>query len=175
MKRLWIVVVLISLSNGADALGMDVWSADCISLQTRATEKGISAARQADDSQVEPPVSEADIRIVQRAKEILNSPEKWNRADTRICAKTAATYSLYCALEAATLEVSASFEHRGAAMQQARFVIDEDLAKGNHYEHRLKDYNNDPKTTFADVQEFFRLLEGRIRNRLTKEAVPRAR
>jgi hypothetical protein len=55
---------------------------------------------------------------------------------------------------------------RGAAMQQARFVIDEDLANGNHYQHRLMDYNNDPKTTFADVQKFFALLEERIKKRL---------
>jgi hypothetical protein len=54
----------------------------------------------------------------------------------------------------------------GAAMQQARFVIDDDLAKGNHYHHRLMDYNNDSKTTFADVQRFFALLEQRIRKRL---------
>lgn len=51
-------------------------------------------------------------------------------------------------------------------MQQARFVIDEDLAKGNHYKHRLMDYNNDPKTTFADVQRFFALLEERVKKRL---------
>ena len=54
-------------------------------------------------------------------------------------------------------------------MQQARFVIDDDLAKGNHYEHRLMDYNNDPKTTFADTQKFFQLLEGRIATRLSKQ------
>ena len=67
--------------------------------------------------------------------------------------------------------MSKSFAHRGAALQQARFVIDEVLAKGNHYEHRLKDYNNDPKTTFAGVQKFFTLLEiefrsGSRRNRI---------
>src|SRR5437868_13826859 len=117
-------------------------------------------------SDANPPVSRADIRIVRRAREILNSPTKWNRADNRECPATQTTYSLYCALEKATEEISKKFEHRGAAMQQARFVIDEDLAKGNHYEHRLKDYNNDPKTTFADVQRFFALLEERIKKRL---------
>jgi len=40
-------------------------------------------------------------------------------------------------------------------MQQARFVIEDDLAKENHYHRRLMDYNNDPKTTFSDVQRFF--------------------
>lgn len=39
-------------------------------------------------------------------------------------------------------------------MQQARFVNDEDLARGNDYYHRLTEYNNDPKTPFADVQKF---------------------
>jgi hypothetical protein len=62
------------------------------------------------------------------------------------------------------------FEHRGAAMQEARFIIDEELAKGNHYDHRLKDYNNDSKTTFADVQRFFDLLEARIQKRLEQDA-----
>jgi len=121
-------------------------------------------------SDANPPVSESDIRIIRRAREILDSPAKWNRADNRECPATQRTYSLYCALEKATEEVSKSFAHRGAAMQQARFVIDEVLAKGNHYEHRLKDYNNDPRTTFADVQKFFTLLEDRIQKRLATQS-----
>ena len=120
-------------------------------------------------SDVKPPVSEADIRIVHRASEILNSPAKWNRADNRECPVAQKTYSLYCALEMATQEVTDSFEHRGAAMQEARFAIDEVLAKGNHYEHRLIDFNNDPKTTFTDVQKFFDLIERRIRVRLSTQ------
>ena len=122
-------------------------------------------------SQSRPPVTEGDVRIAVRAREILNSPEKWNRADNRVCPTNQATFSLYCALEKATEEVSKNFEHRGAAMQEARFVIDEVLARGNHYEHRLMNYNNDPKTTFADVQRFFDLLEQRIKERLP--AAPR--
>ena len=121
-------------------------------------------------SDANPPVNQRDIRIVQRARKILNSPARWNRADDRECPATQRTYSLYCALERATEEVSRKFEHRSAAMQQARFVIDEVLAKGNHYEHRLKDYNNDPRTTFADVQKFFALLEERIKKRLDQQS-----
>jgi hypothetical protein len=117
-------------------------------------------------SDADPPVSESDLRIVQRAQGILNSPAAWNRADNRECPATQRTYSLYCALEKATREVSKNFEHRGAVMQQARFAIDEVLAKGNHYEHRLMDYNNDPKTTFADVQKFFTIVEERLKKRL---------
>jgi hypothetical protein len=55
-------------------------------------------------------------------------------------------------------------------MQEARFVIDEVLAKGNRFEHRLMDYNNDPKTTFADVQKFFTLIEERIKKRLATQS-----
>ena len=90
-------------------------------------------------SDANPPVSKGDILIVRRAREILNSPAKWNRADNRECPATHRTYSLYCALEKATEDISKNFEHRGAAMQEARFVIDEVLAKGNQFEHRLMD------------------------------------
>ena len=55
-------------------------------------------------------------------------------------------------------------------MQQARFAIDEVLAKGNHYEHRLMHYNNDPKKTFADVQKFFTIVEDRIKKRLATQS-----
>jgi hypothetical protein len=117
-----------------------------------------------------PPVNQSDILIVQRAREILNSPAKWNRADNRLCPATEKTYSLYCALEKATDDVTKNFEHRGAAMQESRYAIDEVLAKGNHYVHRLMEYNNDPKTTFADVQKFFNLIEARIKKRLAAQS-----
>ena len=113
-----------------------------------------------------PPASQNDIRIVRRARDILVSPAKWNRPDNRQCPANESTYSLYCALEQATQEISKKFEYRGAATQQARFVIDDDRAKGNHYQHRLMDSNNDPKATFSDVQRLFALLEQRIQKRL---------
>ena len=122
------------------------------------------------DPDVKPPVTEADVRIAQRASEILNSPSKWNRADTRVCPADARTFSLYCALEKATGEVTGKFEHRGATMQEARFVIDEIAPNRKNYNHRLMDYNNDPATTFADIQKFFRLLEDRITIRLKEQS-----
>lgn len=89
-----------------------------------------------DDDYVRPPVTKTDIEIVKRAQQILNSPAVWNRKDNRVCPKDAKKFSLYCALEKATDEVNGNFEHRGAAMQEARFVI-EDVAPGRKYEHRL--------------------------------------
>jgi len=121
-----------------------------------------------DDSEVRPPVTKADLRIVKRAREILDSPAKWNRADTRKCPAEAKTLSLYCALETATTEAGRKFEHRGAALQEARFVIDEIVVNRN-YDHRLMDYNNDPATTFADIQEVLRITESLLALRLKAE------
>jgi hypothetical protein len=121
-----------------------------------------------DNDYVRPPVSKTDIEIVKRAQEILNSAAVWNRNDNRVCPKSAKTFSLYCALEKATDEVTAKFEHRGAAMQEARFVI-EDIAPGRKYEHRLMGYNNDKRTTFADIQKVLQLLSEDIVKRLAAQ------
>lgn len=110
------------------------------------------------------------MRILQRAAQILSSPSKWNRADTRVCPDDAKTFSLYCALEKATKEANGKFVHRGAAMQEARFVIDDIAPNRKSYHHRLMDYNNDPTTTFAEVQKFFLLLEKRVSARLSEES-----
>lgn len=123
-----------------------------------------------DDPDARPPVTQDDVRIVQRAREILDSPSKWNRADNRVCPAEAKTFSLYCALQKATNEVTGKFEHRGAAMQESRFVIDEIAPNRKNYHHRLMDYNNDPTTTFADVQSFFRKLQDRVAARLKAQS-----
>ena len=127
-------------------------------------------ASKSDDPEARPPVTQADVQIVQRARQILDSPSKWNRADTRDCPADATTFSLYCALEKATSEITGKFEHRGAAMQEARFVIDEIAPNRKNYHHRLMDYNNDPTTTFADVKTFFRKLQDRIAARLKEQS-----
>jgi hypothetical protein len=156
MRNIWRVVALES--------GLAVCS---IALMARAGQQPASPA--GDDSDVRPPVTEADLRIVKRAQEILDTPSNWNRADTRKCPADARTLSLYCALERATDEVSGDFKHRGAAMQEARFVIDDVAPKAKTYEHRLMGYNNDPTTSFADIRRFFALLQDRIKKRLADE------
>ena len=122
-----------------------------------------------DDSNARPPVTASDLQIVKRAREILDSPAKWNRADNRECPPGMKTFSLYCAFEMATVEVSGKAEHRGAALQEARFVIDE-ITVNRNYEHRLMNYNNDPRTTFADIQQVFDIVERLIALRLKTDA-----
>ena len=133
-----------------------------------AASAGLAAA-QSDDDNLRPPVSRTDLQILKKADEILSSAAKWNRNDNRVCPKDAKTLSLYCALEAATLAVTGSFEHRGAAMQEARFAIDE-ITHNKDYEHRLMGYNNDPTTTFADIKKVIALTAKRVEARLKTEA-----
>jgi hypothetical protein len=120
------------------------------------------------DSDAYRPVTKADLQIVQRAREILNDPSKWDQADTRKCSDDAQTFSLYCSLEKATKEVSGSFQHYGPAMQEARFVVGE-IAPNRNYHYPLMDYNNDPATTFRDIQRVFDLMEKRITNQLREQ------
>ena len=130
-----------------------------------ASAQGTKPQSNSDDSNVRPAVTRTDLQIVKRAREILNSESKWNRADNRICPAEAKTVSLYCALQMATVEVGGKAEHRGAALQEARFVIDE-IARDRNYEHRLMNYNNDRTTTFSDIQEVLRITESLISLRL---------
>jgi len=130
-----------------------------------ASAQEIKPQSNSDNSNVRPAVTKTDLQIVKRAREILNSESKWNRADNRTCPGEAKTVSLYCALEMATVEVGGKAEHRGAALQEARFVIDE-IARDRNYEHRLMNYNNDRTTTFSDIQEVLRITESLISLRL---------
>ena len=102
-----------------------------------------------------------DREIVQRAMKILSSTAVWNRSDNRKCPAEAATWSIYCAMEKATIEVSGAFHHRRPALQVVREIVDE-RTRGRPYDHRLMDYNNDPTTRLADVRSLFREALGRI-------------
>jgi hypothetical protein len=127
-----------------------------------------TAVTRTDDDSVRPPVLKTDLQILARAAQILDSPAKWNRNDNRVCPKKAKTFSLYCALEKATLDVTGSFEHRGAAMQETRFAIDE-IAQDRGYEHRLMFYNNDPATKLEDIKKIIQRASERVEARLKAE------
>jgi len=100
------------------------------------------------------PPSDLDRKVVVRASAILSSLSAWDRADDRECSPQDRTWSIYCAMIQATLEVTGGIHHRRPAMELVREVIEERTA-GRQYEHRLMDYNNDPTTTLGDVQSAF--------------------
>jgi hypothetical protein len=102
----------------------------------------------------EVPASDLDREILKRAAAILSTEAVWNRADTRECSPADVKWSIYCAMEEATIEVTGGFHHRRPALEVVREIVDERSA-GKPYKHRLMDYNNDPTTRFADVQTLF--------------------
>ncbi|GBR47279.1 hypothetical protein [Neokomagataea thailandica] len=124
---------------------------------------------QADDSEVNPTVSQNDLLIARHAEDILSSEKKWNKADDRICPPSEKTFSIYCALEKSSADLNIPFSHRSAVMQQARFLIDKKFAPNNQYDHRLMDFNNDPKTDFPTVTHFLHSLEETIATILNTE------
>ena len=153
----WLAAILLALCAGAGAPSF--------------AQSPAAPSPAVDDSEVDPPVIPEDLKVVAEARRLLSSPEVWNRNDDRKCPAGLTRYSLYCALEVSTIDVEGKFAHRGAVMQQARFVVDEITAKRD-YQHRLKDYNNDPTTSFADMVHVFDLVEARIRQKLAKQSQP---
>ena len=117
------------------------------------TKSTVSAARLEFEIKVGEPVppSDLDREIILRARSILSSEAVWDRADDRQCGPDDRTWSLYCALSRATLEVTGGIHHRRPAMEVVRQLVDERSA-GRSYLHRLRDWNNDPRTTLVDVR-----------------------
>ena len=92
---------------------------------------------------------------------ILDADSVWNRSDDRRCAESARTWSIYCAVQKATIEVAGAFHHRRPAAELVRQIVEE-RTKDRSYEHRLMDYNNDPSTTVSDVRTLFAEALARI-------------
>jgi hypothetical protein len=114
------------------------------------------------------PVTGEDLRILQRADQILSSPAVWNRKDTRTCKPADRTWSLFCALEKASLDVLGGYRHREVALQEVRFAI-EDATRGVQFEHRLMDYNNLASTRFEDIKAVLKVAADRVSARLPSQ------
>jgi hypothetical protein len=111
------------------------------------------------------PVTAEDLRILQRADEILSEPSKWDRHDDRVCSPEDRTWSLYCALQKACIEVLGEYQHRRVALQEVRFAVEE-ATRGMELEHRLMDFNNLPSTRFEDVKKVLATATERVKTRL---------
>lgn len=111
-------------------------------------------------SRQSPPTAE-DLKIIKRAKELISSPEKWNRKDTRQCHPTDTTYSIFCAMMKAQNEILERPHYRQPAMQAFREVLNT-MGQGRFDKHRLQDWNNHPDTTFSEVQKLFDVTYERL-------------
>ena len=101
-------------------------------------------------------------RSSERAAAMFTSEAVWNRADDRSCPAGAKTWSLYCAVEQASIDLLGAYHHRRPAAQLVRQIVDERTV-GRSYSHRLMDYNNDPTTHLTDVKSLFAEALARIK------------
>jgi hypothetical protein len=125
------------------------------------SSKGSMIHFQIDTAKQIPPNS-LDREIIKRADALLSSNEVWNRADNRQCDPAARTWSIYCALEHATREVTGGFHHRRPALELVRIIVEE-RTKDRDYSHRLMDYNNDGTTHLDDVRTLFAAALARMK------------
>jgi hypothetical protein len=111
-----------------------------------------------------PPTTD-DIRIIQRATALLSDAQHWNREDNRTCPPNPQKWSLFCALEQATFEITGGVHYRQPALQTAREVLNE-VGGTRLGKHRLMDYNNHPDTTLAEIHQLLRTAQTRLERRL---------
>lgn len=127
------------------------------------------------------PVTEEDLRILQRADVLLGDASVWNREDDRVCDddEAAGRRSVFCALQKAAREILGEFQHRNVALQEVRFAI-QDATHPRQTEmvihalrrfrlpHRLMDFNNLPDTRFEDVKQVLHVATERVAARLNR-------
>jgi hypothetical protein len=110
------------------------------------------------------PPTQDDIRIINRALELIPSHGAWNKEDNRQCPQNQMKLSLFCAMMQATTEVSGSVHYRQPAMQAVREVLNE-VGVGRFKLHRLMDYNNHPDTTLEEVHALLRKAQAKLETR----------
>ena len=113
--------------------------------------------------QRERPVTEDDLKILRRASEILHSESEWDRQDDRVCHQEDTTWSLFCALQKASIEVLDEYQHRRVSLQEVRFAI-VDASPGEQFQHRLRDFNN--TRSFDEVKNVLAVATQRVEARL---------
>ena len=114
-----------------------------------------------------PPAQKADLDILDLAEQLLSDPSNWHKNDDRKCDDDIKSnkWSLFCALQHASMEKMGEYNHHNTAMQTVRFVID-DLILDHGFEHTLMDFNNAPSTTHKDIVNVLQMAEERISKEL---------
>jgi hypothetical protein len=107
-------------------------------------------------------VSETDIAILERAKQILTEQQERNQSGDRNCEDdiAASQLSVFCALYSASLEITGVYRHRRPAMQALREVLQEKYP--GKYAHRLRDINNRSDILDEELIEAVNLSQARL-------------
>lgn len=106
------------------------------------------------------PVTKQDLAIIKTAKGLLSDEKYWNNIDDRNCTDDLAnkSYSLYCALRISSLQIEEKYNHRNAALQKLRHLI-EQKHPDRKWTHRLMDFNNMDETNYKDIVDILSEIE----------------
>jgi hypothetical protein len=136
----------------------DTYEGSCRGSVTRP----LALAKRGNPGGFEIAAGDADLKILARAQQILSGPSVWNRLDDRVCDdRQAQSWSLYCALTRASLEVTGGFAPGRPVMQEARAAVVEVAHRS--FQRGLLDFNNLESTTYSDVAKVFTVTERRLR------------
>ena len=106
------------------------------------------------------PVTEDDLKIIRLTKSLLSEEQYWNKEDDRECGDDIAnkSYSLYCALRISSLEIEEKYNHRNAALQKLRHLIDKKYPD-RKWNHRLMDFNNMKEIEYEEILDILNEIE----------------
>ena len=112
------------------------------------------------------PVSDTDLRILAKARQLLSGPSVWNRHDDRACEDDAKqnSWSLFCALYQASVDEAGLYLHVRPVMTEARAALAK-VTNGQRLQHPIMDYNNLESTTYADIAMIFDRAEKQLQAR----------
>ena len=104
------------------------------------------------DSDPVVPATENDLKIIRLVKDLLSEEKYWNRADDRDCNDDLGnkSYSIYCALRIASLQVENNYNHRNAVLQKLRHLLAE-IYTDKKWKHRLRDFNNMEELSYLQL------------------------
>jgi hypothetical protein len=114
-----------------------------------------------------PLATKADLEILDLCFDYLKDSTSWNQNDDRNCntGNSDQLWSLYCAIETASIEIYGEYNHRGFVIQTARFLIDE-LYPNHGYAHTLMYYNNDSSTNFEDITKILSMIKDKAKEEI---------
>lgn len=103
--------------------------------------------------------SATEVKIIENTIKLIDSDEKWDKNDNRICDK-GDTYSLFCALYKSSVDVDGEYRHLRPAVKFVRDAIQEKYPK--KYDHVLVDFNNAEEIGLKELHEILKLAKANL-------------
>lgn len=114
--------------------------------------------------------SSEDLAIIDEALGLLGSPKSWNTWGNRVCTDSEANgkWSLFCALYQGSLNVTGHYLHLRPAMESVRDALME-VGSERVFVHKLRDFNNDPATSFDEIREVLEIGRRRLEEAMQEQ------